>query len=65
MSEDFTKLPENLLKPEDDGSTNHLLGRNIPNIILPSTKDSFFDLSNIYMIGWMYIDKQTIKKEFV
>ncbi len=47
MSEDLTILPDNLPKPYDDGSTNHLLGRQIPDIILPSTKDSFFDLSNI------------------
>jgi len=47
MSEDLTKLPWNLPQPKDDGTTNHLLGRNIPDIILPSTKDSFLDLSNI------------------
>jgi len=42
-----TKLPDNLPQPEDDGAAGHLLGRKIPNIILPSTKDSFLDLSNI------------------
>ena len=47
MSEDFTILPDNLPKPYDDGSANHLLGRQIPDVILPSTKNSFFDLSNI------------------
>jgi len=47
MSEDFTTLPDNLPQPYDDGSTNHLLGRQIPDVILPSTKDSFLDLSNI------------------
>ncbi len=44
MSEDFTILPDNLPQPDDDGSTNHLLGRQIPDVILPSTKDSFLDL---------------------
>ena len=47
MNKDFTKLPDNLPQPEDDGAARHLLGRKIPNIILPSTKDSFLDLSNI------------------
>lgn len=47
MSEDFKTLPDNLPQPNDDGSANHLLGRQIPDIILPSTKNSFLDLSNI------------------
>jgi len=47
MNDEFTKLPDNLPIPENDGTANHLLGRQIPDIILPSTKDSFFDLSNI------------------
>jgi peroxiredoxin len=47
MSEEFTKLPDNLPIPENDGTASHLLGRQIPDIILPSTKDNFFDLSNI------------------
>ncbi len=47
MNDEFTKLPNNLPIPENDGTANHLLGRQIPDIILPSTKDSFFDLSNI------------------
>ena len=47
MSDDFTTLPENLPIPEDDGKANSLLGRTIPSIILPSTKDSFLDLSKI------------------
>ena len=47
MNEDYSTLPDNLPQPYDDGSTNHLLGRQIPSLILPSTKDSFFDLSNI------------------
>ena len=47
MNEDYSTLPDNLPQPYDDGSANHLLGRKIPSLILPSTKDSFFDLSNI------------------
>ena len=47
MNDKFTTLPENLPIPENDGKANHLLGRQIPNIILPSTVDSFFDFSSI------------------
>ena len=47
MNDEFTTLPENLPVPENDGKANHLLGRQIPNIILPSTVDSFFDFSSI------------------
>ena len=71
MSEDLTKLPENLPKPKDDGSTNHLLGRNIPDIILPSTKDSFLDLSNItrkycilYFFPMMAISKNDLPSDW-
>jgi peroxiredoxin len=47
MSDEFTKLPDNLPIPEDDGKANSLLGRTIPSIILPSTKDNFLNLSKI------------------
>ena len=46
MSEDFATLPDNLTRPHDDGSTNHLLGRQIPELVLPSTKDDFFNFPN-------------------
>jgi len=47
MSDEFSTLPENLPVPENDEKANPLLGRQIPNIILPSTVDSFFDFSSI------------------
>ncbi len=47
MSEDLTKLPFYLPKPEDDRRANHLLGRQMPKIVLPSTKTSFLDFSKI------------------
>ena len=47
MSEKFTELPENLPVPENDNQTSHLLGRQISEIILPSTQNSFFDFSVI------------------
>lgn len=45
MSEDITKLPEELTQPYDDGQSDHLLGMTIPNIILSSTGDKVLDLS--------------------
>ena len=45
--EDYTKLPDNLPQPYDDGSADHLLGRQIPSLTLPSTKDYFLNFSNI------------------
>ena len=45
--EDYTTLPDNLPQPYDDGSANHLLGRQMPSLILPSTKESLLNFSNI------------------
>lgn len=47
MNDEFTTLLENLLIPKNDEKANHLLGRQIPNIILSSTMNSFFDFSSI------------------
>ena len=47
MNDKFTKLPQDLPVPKNDGKASHLLGRKIPNIILPSTKNNFFNLSAI------------------
>lgn len=44
MDENLTKLPEGLPQPENDGACDHLLGMNMPNIILPSTKGNLFDI---------------------
>ena len=38
MNENFTKIPDNLPEPDDDGKSDHLLGMPIPNINLTSTK---------------------------
>jgi peroxiredoxin len=48
MNEEFTKLPEGLPQPIDDGASDHLLGMTIPHMILPSTKDPALDLSKIH-----------------
>ena len=47
MDEIITKLPEGLPQPIDDGASDHLLGMTIPDIVLPSTKNSSLDLSKI------------------
>lgn len=44
---DLTKLPQNLPRPIDDGSCDHLLGMTIPNSILPSTKGNFLNVCKI------------------
>jgi peroxiredoxin len=47
MNGDLTRLPANLPRPKDDGSCNHLLGMNMPNIVFPSTKGNTFDIGNV------------------
>lgn len=47
MNDKFAKLPQDLPVPKNDGKASHLLGREIPNLILPSTQNSFFDLTAI------------------
>ena len=42
---DFNKLPDNLPKPVDDGATDHLLGKKLPNIALPSTDGEQVELA--------------------
>ena len=47
MDEEFTKLPEGLPQPIDDGASDHLLGMTIPKTALQSTKDPALDLLEI------------------
>ena len=44
---DFTKLPDNLPRPMDDGSCDHLLGMTIPRTVFPSTKGNFIDVISL------------------
>ncbi len=56
MNEDFTKLPDNIPQPDDDGKSDHLVGMTIPNIILTSTKGEI-DISKIntqYMVLYFF-----------
>ena len=47
MNEDLTKLPKDLPIPQDDGTTQHLLGMNMPEIILQSSTGHSLDVSKI------------------
>ncbi|MGB5713770.1 MAG: peroxiredoxin [Waterburya sp.] len=44
---DFTEIPQNLPVPLDDGSSSHLLGKSLPNIILHSSSNKQVNISNI------------------
>ena len=44
MSVDFTRLPDNLPQPMDDGSCDHLLGKTVLSTVLSSTKGNFIDI---------------------
>ncbi len=62
MSEDLTKLPDGLPRPENDGAADHLLGMTIPDIILPSTNESALNLGNIdssYVVLYFFPMMQT------
>ncbi|HEY9769269.1 MAG TPA: peroxiredoxin [Coleofasciculaceae cyanobacterium] len=43
----FNELPPNLPIPLDDGATSHLLGKNLPNVVLDSTSGKPVNISSI------------------
>jgi peroxiredoxin len=47
MIDGFTKLPQNLPIPLDDGASFHLLGKSLPNVILDSTSNKQVNISKI------------------
>ena len=47
MTESFSRLPENLPIPIDDGACSHLLGKSLPNIVLLSTTNKQVNISQI------------------
>ena len=51
---DINKLPENLLVPEDDGGSSHLIGAKIASIELRSTNGLKVDLGSIKGKGVIY-----------
>lgn len=46
MSHDFP-LPDDLPEPEDDGEADHLQGREMPDVSLPTTDDTMVNLQNL------------------
>ncbi|MGD2180853.1 peroxiredoxin [Lusitaniella coriacea] len=44
---DYTQLPSNLPVPKDDGASFLLLGKSLPDVILPSTSGKQLNLSHI------------------
>lgn len=47
MNEDLTKLPDDLPQPENDVACDHLLGKMVPNILLPSTNGDSLDACTV------------------
>jgi len=47
MDENLANLPEGLPQPKDDGTGDHLLGMNVPSIILQSSIGDSLDVSKI------------------
>lgn len=44
---DLTSLPDNLPHPTDDGACDHLLGLELPDVQLPSTRDGMLSLRDV------------------
>ncbi len=47
MNQIFTELPQDLPVPLDDGASDRLLGKNLPNVILASTSGNQINLADI------------------
>jgi peroxiredoxin len=47
MTQDFSELPSNLPIPVDDGASDRLLGKSLPNVILASTSGNQINLADI------------------
>lgn len=52
----FSKLPDNLPVPENDGACSHLLGMMLPSVGLPSTDGSIVNLATVagYVVIYCY-----------
>ena len=47
MNSNFTELPQNLPVPLDDGAADHLKGKSLPKITLPSTDGGTVELASL------------------
>ena len=56
---DPTVLPENLPVPQDDGATDHLKGRRLPDLALPATTGSPVNLSRLVGRTVVYVYPRT------
>lgn len=61
MTSDFTSIPAGLPVPEDDGAAKHLLGLNLPQLVLPSTDGSSVNLSQLKSYSVIYVYPMTGK----
>ncbi|MDH1628866.1 peroxiredoxin [Pseudomonas mosselii] len=52
-------LPGDLPAPEDDGGADHLLGRTLPQLVLPATDGSLVDLSELPARSVIFIYPRT------
>lgn len=56
---ELTVLPDDLPAPEDDGGADHLLGRTLPQMVLPATDGSLVDLSELPARSVIFIYPRT------
>ena len=62
----LTKLPDNLPRPMNDGSCDHLLEMTIPSTSLPSTKEKLFDICKIdtdFIILYIFSNDGHLRKK--
>ncbi len=67
----FTELPKNLPRPDDNGECDHLSETEMPAIILPSTKGNMVDIGRIeanfvvlYFFPMMAVSEGSISEEW-
>jgi hypothetical protein len=57
MSQDFASLPAGLPVPEDDGAADHLPGKRLPAVTLPSGQGGSMNLARVggeYVVDYVY-----------
>ena len=67
MNEDLTKLPDNLPQPEDDGASDHLLGKTVSDITLSATGGNLLNVCDLdgnfvilYFFPMMAVPKKSL-----
>ena len=57
MDQDFSSLPDGLPVPEDDGAADHLPGKRLPDVTLPSSQGGSLNLAQVgggYVVVYVY-----------